>query len=107
MSCGNKIVSKIVSNCLNNWSMHPLPCLNPHCSSPIPHSVQALTLLISTIPNSLPTTLKKLIPLKLLHSHLSPFPLYRGTIQAPRQSIGTAPVSKLKFNSLTSHYNNL
>ena len=41
----------------------------------------------------------------MLHSHLSPFPLYRGTIQAPRQSIGTTPISKLKFNSLTSHSN--
>ena len=32
------------------------------------------------------------IPLKLLHLHLSPFPLYRGTIQAPRQSIGIPPL---------------
>ena len=29
--------------------MHPLPSLNPHCSSPIAHSVPALTLLISTL----------------------------------------------------------
>ena len=43
--------------------------------------------------------------LELLHSHLLPFPLYRCTIQAPRQSIATTPTSKLKFNSLTSHYN--
>ena len=68
--------------------MHPLACLNPHCSSPIAHSVPALTLLISTLPYNLPTTLNKLIPLELLHSHLSPFPLYRGTKHAPRQSIG-------------------
>ena len=32
----------------NTWYMHPLPCLNPHCSSPITHSVPALTLLISS-----------------------------------------------------------
>ena len=37
----------------NTWSIHPLPCLNPHCSSPIAHSVLALNLLISTLPNSL------------------------------------------------------
>ena len=41
----------------NTWSMHPLPCPNPHCSSPISHSVPALTILISTLPNNLPTTL--------------------------------------------------
>ena len=41
-------------------------------------SVPALSLLISTLPNSLPTTLNKLIPLELLHSHLLPFPLYRA-----------------------------
>ena len=29
----------------------------------------------------------KLIYLELLHSHLSPFPLYRGSVHAPRQSI--------------------
>ena len=42
------------------------------------------------------------IPLEMLHSHLSHFPLYRGTIHAPRQSIaiGTTPISKLTFNSL-------
>ena len=85
--------------------MHPLPCRNPHCSSSIAHSVPALTLLISTLKNSLPTTLNKLIPLELLHSHLSPFILHRGTIQAPRQSIGTTPISKLKFYSLTSNSN--
>ena len=39
------------------WSMHPLPCLNRHCSSPIALSVRALTLLISTLPYNLPTTL--------------------------------------------------
>ena len=71
----------------NTCSMHGLPCLNTHCSSPIAQSVPALTLLMSTLPNRLLTTLNKLIPLELLHSHLSPFPLYRGTIQAPRQSI--------------------
>ena len=57
----------------------------------------ALTLLISTLPNSYPTTLNKLIPLELLHSHSSPFPLYRGTIQAPRQSIGTTPIQNLSL----------
>ena len=85
--------------------MHPLPCLNPHCSSPIAHSVPALTLLISTQPYNLLTTLNKLIPLEMLHSYLSPFPFYRGTIHAPRQSIGTTPILKLMFNSLTSHSN--
>ena len=38
----------------NSWSMHPLPCLNPHCSSPSAHSVPALTLLISTLSYRLP-----------------------------------------------------
>ena len=85
--------------------IHIGPCLNPHCSSPIAHSVLALTLLISTLPNNLPTTLNKLIPLELLHSHSSPFPFYRGTIHAPRQSKGTTPKSKFTFNSLTSHSN--
>ena len=84
--------------------MHPLPCLNPHRSFPIAHSVPALTLLIS-LPNSLPTTLNKLMSLELLHSYLSPCPLYRGTIQAPRQFVGITPILKLKFNSLTSHSN--
>ena len=61
----------------NTWSMHPLPFLNPHCSSPISHSVPALTLLISTLTYCSPTTLNTLIPLKLLHSHLSQFHSYR------------------------------
>ena len=101
------IARYISHTCLtaNTWSMHPLPCLNPHCYSPIAHSVPALTLLISTLPNGLPTTLNKLIPLELLHSHLSPAPLYRGTIHAPRQSICTTPISKLQFISLTSRSN--
>ena len=72
--------------------------------------VHTLTLLISTLPNSSPTILNKLIHLELLHSHLCPFPLDRGTTQAPRQSIGTTPISRLKFNSLTvqlAHLNKL
>ena len=50
------------------------------------------------------TTHNKLIPFELLHSYLPPFPLYRGTIHAPRQSIGTTPTSKHRFKGLTRHY---
>ena len=38
--------------------MNPLPCPNPHCYTPIAHSVLALTHLISTRP----TSFNKLIP---------------------------------------------
>ena len=68
----------------------------------IAHSVSASTLVINTLPYNWLTPLNKLIPLKLLHSHLSPFPLHRGTINALCQSIGTTLISKLASNNLTN-----
>ena len=38
----------------STWSMHILPCLKPHCSSPIAPPVSALTLIISHLPAYLP-----------------------------------------------------
>ena len=64
----------------NTRATHPLPCLRPHCSSHIPHTVRAQFFIISTLPNNLPTTRNKLIPLELPHSYLSPSLLYIGTI---------------------------
>ena len=86
--------------------LHPLPCLNPHFSSPIAHSVRAVTLLISILPYNLPTTRNKLIPLWLLHSHLSPFPLFSGTIHAPRQSLGATPINKTSVQQFIQYNNN-
>ena len=47
-----------------------------------------------------PATLKKLIPLQLLQSFLSPLPLCSGTIRADIQSFGTNPLSKAILHSL-------
>ena len=86
----------------NTWSMHPRPRLNPRCSTPIAYSVPSQTRLISSWSNNLPTNSTNSYLLSC-YIHMSPSPLYRGTIHAPRQSIGITPKSKLKFNSQTSH----
>ena len=88
--------------------MHPLPCLNPHCSSFVSYSVPALTLFIYTLPDSLTTTLNKLIPLELLHSHLAPFPLYGGNIHAPTINLKIKKINytfeySLKFRRNCQH----
>ena len=59
-------------------------------------------LFISTLPYSWQTTLFKVILLELLHSYLLPFPIYMGTIHAPRQYIGIAFISYLAFNTTIS-----
>ena len=53
----------------------------------------------------MPTTLYRPMPLEFLHSYLTPFTVYRGSIHPSRLSIGNTPKSKRSFNSLTIYSN--
>ena len=92
-------------NLIHTPSAMALLGLNPYCSS-IPHFVPVLTLLISILPYILPTTLNKLIPLELLPTYLSPFPLYnQGHYTCTTSLHRYYPISKITFNCLFSHSN--
>merc|ERR1712002_351368 len=57
------------------------------------------------LPYTFPGILNKLIPLQFLHSFLSPFPLYDGTIIALTQSFGTLSSDTHTLHTLVSHSN--
>merc|ERR1712002_930005 len=57
------------------------------------------------LPYTFPGILNKLIPLQFLHSFLSPFPLYNGTIIALTQSFGTLSSDTHTLHTLVSHSN--
>ena len=72
-------------------STQPLPLLKPLCSSQITPSVPYLILFAKSYH----------IFLKLVHSYLSPLPLYKGNTHALAQSTGTILVlMKYTFNNL-------
>merc|ERR1712002_739220 len=57
------------------------------------------------LPYTFPGILNKLIPLIFLHSFLSPFPLYNGTIIALTQSFGTLSSDTHILHTLVSYSN--
>ena len=85
---------------INTWSMYPLPFLKSHCSSPIAHSAPSLFQSAFYCTSYRPHTETNTI-------RVSTFIIvpHRGTIHAPRKSMGTTTRSIHSFNGLLNHSN--
>ena len=69
-------------------SMHPLPLLNPHCTSGRTFSATFCSLFWSVLANTFPATSSKLMPLQLSQDNKSPF-FGMGIMRASFHSWGT------------------
>src|SRR5215469_9546758 len=84
--------------------MHPLPFLNPLCSSPTKSLVIPLTLSIIILLYNFPTTFKTLIPLYLQHSFYHHSPCTTAAPQRPSNPWEPLPFPNIYLKSYTTTY---